>query len=152
MPQTCSLCHINTDYLCGTCLKKFNFTPVVDIGNKNSKVLKDRTFSENPNIVAELALLYTQTMKKNGMIAVAKHFPGHGGVSEDSHFQLPIDKRELSSIWEYDLLPYRELIKNDLRAVMMAHVIYEKIDIETAGYSKIVIKKLHDRSLFNSKY
>ena len=119
-----------------------SFTPVVDIGNKNSKVLKDRTFSENPNIVAELALVYTQAMKKNGMIAVAKHFPGHGGVSEDSHFQLPIDKRELSSIWECDLLPYRELIKNDLRAVMMAHVIYEKIDIETAGYSKIFMKDI----------
>ena len=119
-----------------------SFTPVVDIGNKNSKVLKDRTFSENPNIVAELALVYTQAMKKNGMIAVAKHFPGHGGVSEDSHFKLPIDKRELSSIWECDLLPYRELIKNDLRAVMMAHVTYEKIDIETAGYSKIFMKDI----------
>ncbi len=124
-----------------------SFTPVVDIGNKNSKVLKDRTFSENPEIVAELALYYTKVMKENGMIAVAKHFPGHGGVNEDSHFQLPIDKRELSSIWERDLLPYRELIKNDLQAVMMAHVIYETIDIETASYSKIFMKDILRKQL-----
>ena len=124
-----------------------SFTPVVDIGNKNSKVLKDRTFSENPEIVAELASIYSQAMKENGMIAVAKHFPGHGGVNEDSHFQLPIDKRELSSIWECDLLPYRNLIKNNLKAVMMAHVIYEKIDMEIAGYSKIIIQDILRKQL-----
>ena len=125
----------------------FSFTPVVDIGNEKSKVLETRTFSDKPEVVAELALIYIQTMKEKGMIAVAKHFPGHGGVDEDSHFQLPIDKRELSSIWEYDLLPYRELIKNNLRAVMMAHVIFERIDKEPAGYSKIFMKDILRKQL-----
>ena len=125
----------------------FSFTPVVDIGNEKSKVLENRTFSDNPEVVTELAAIYIQAMKEKGMIAVAKHFPGHGGVDEDSHFQLPIDKRELSSIWACDLLPYRELIKNNLQAVMMAHVIFERIDKEAAGYSKIFMKDILRKQL-----
>ena len=125
----------------------FSFTPVVDIGNEKSKVLKTRTFSDKPEVVTELALIYIQTMKEKGMTAVAKHFPGHGGVDEDSHFTLPIDKRELPSIWDCDLLPYRELIKNNLQAVMMAHVIFERIDKEAAGYSKIFMKDILRKQL-----
>lgn len=124
-----------------------SFTPVVDIGNKKSKVLENRTFSDSPEVVTKLALVYIQAMREKGMIAVAKHFPGHGGVDEDSHFQLPVDKRELSSIWESDLLPYRELIKNNLQAVMMAHVIFESIDKEAAGYSKFFIKDILRKKL-----
>ena len=125
----------------------FSFTPVVDIGNEKSKVLKTRTFSDKPEVVTELALIYIQTMKEKGMTAVAKHFPGHGGVDDDSHFTLPIDKRELPSIWDCDLLPYRELIKNNLQAVMMAHVIFERIDKEAAGYSKIFMKDILRKQL-----
>ena len=64
----------------------------------------------------------------NGMKSVAKHFPGHGGVKEDSHIELPIDNRDLSMIWECDLAPFRILIKNNLSAIMMAHIHFKKVD------------------------
>lgn len=120
----------------------FSFAPVVDIGNKNSVVLRNRTFSDKPEIVSELAVIYLQSMMERGMVSVAKHFPGHGGVEEDSHLQLPVDKREPFVIQNRDLLPYKILIENGLSAIMMAHLVYEKIDKEAAGYSKVWIKNI----------
>ena len=119
-----------------------SFTPVVDVGNDKSKVLNTRTFSNNSEIVSQLALIYLRAMKKNGMNSVAKHFPGHGGVREDSHIELPIDNRDLSMIWECDLAPFRILIKNNLSAIMMAHILFKKVDNQAAGYSKEWISRI----------
>ncbi|MGH8315483.1 MAG: glycoside hydrolase family 3 N-terminal domain-containing protein, partial [Steroidobacterales bacterium] len=66
--------------------------------------------------------------------STAKHFPGHGAVTADSHHTLPIDRRPYSDL-EQDLLPYRRLIVNGLAAVMLAHIVYREVDPLPASLS-----------------
>lgn len=118
----------------------FSFSPVLDLRWGVSDVIGSRSFHENPKVVAELANRYLQALKRNNMIAVAKHFPGHGGVKPDSHLEKVIDDREKSVILENDLYPFRQAIINGVDAVMTAHVIYSKFDDKPATFSKFWLK------------
>jgi len=114
-----------------------SFAPVLDIDN-GSNVIGDRAFSNNPTEVAQLADFYCQAMHDAGMKTTAKHFPGHGTVVADSHFDLPIDDRSFNEIEKLDLYPFSQLISNNqIDAVMMSHIIYPQICEKAAGYSKI---------------
>ena len=84
--------------------------------------------------MAELASAYILGMHKAGMIAVAKHFPGHGHVVADSHLDLPVDHRTLAELYD-DLLPYGRLIRQGVNGVMIAHVRYPQVDGEVASLS-----------------
>ena len=113
-----------------------SFAPVLDIDN-GSNVIGDRAFSKNPDEVALLADYYCKAMHDAGMKTTAKHFPGHGTVVADSHFDLPIDDRPFAEIEKLDLKPFIHLIKNkQIDAVMMSHVIYPQACKEAAGYSQ----------------
>jgi beta-N-acetylhexosaminidase len=85
-------------------------------------------------------------MREAGMAAVAKHFPGHGGVRADSHVALPIDRRSLADL-ETDLKPYRLLIENQLAGVMAAHVEYPAVDAMPASLSPRWISEILRGSL-----
>ncbi len=113
----------------------FTFAPVVDIDYKKCDVIGDRAFHSNPKAVYELSYAFCQGLEQAGMASVAKHFPGHGAVSEDSHIDIPDDAREFDLIFQNDILPFRLLIQNTLSAIMPAHVIYSKIDKLPAGFS-----------------
>lgn len=113
----------------------FSFAPCVDLDFGVSEVIGDRAYHARAQNVAELAMAVMQGMRRAGMPATAKHFPGHGAVVADSHLALPVDRRELADL-EPDLLPYRRLIANDLPAVMMAHVLYPNIDAVPASFSR----------------
>jgi beta-N-acetylhexosaminidase len=76
-----------------------------------------------------------QGMRSAGMIATAKHFPGHGAVVADSHKSLPVDRRQLGELAE-DLVPYRRLIANGLASIMVAHVQFPEVDDAPAGFSR----------------
>ena len=76
------------------------------------------------------------------MASVGKHFPGHGYVRADSHLAVPVDERSYSEIEAADLMPYRELIKNGLAAVMPAHVIYPEVDAHPAGFSSTWLRQI----------
>ena len=113
-----------------------SFAPVLDIDN-GSNVIGDRAFSDNPETVTELADYYCRSMHDAGMKTTAKHFPGHGTVVADSHFDLPIDDRSFKTIEKLDLQPFIHLIKNrQIDAIMMSHVIYPQACKQAAGYSK----------------
>ncbi|HDP90168.1 MAG TPA: beta-N-acetylhexosaminidase [Thioalkalivibrio sp.] len=113
----------------------FSFAPVLDVAHGLSGVIGDRAFHSDPEILADLAHHYMQGMNEAGMAATGKHFPGHGGVKEDSHLALPVDRRPLEDIRQADLVPFERMIHYGLAAIMPAHVIYTQADPELAGFS-----------------
>src|SRR6187549_2675428 len=112
-----------------------SFAPCVDLDYGVSEVIGDRAFHSRPEAVAQLALAYMQGMKDAGMAATAKHFPGHGAVTADSHKSLPVDRRNWNELAD-DLLPYRRLIANGLPGVMVAHVLFPTVAPEPASLSR----------------
>ena len=114
----------------------FSFAPVLDLNCGVSRVIGERAFHKDPEIVAALATHYIRGMRRAGMQAVGKHFPGHGGVAADSHVDRPVDNRSYQDLLLQDILPFRRLINQSIAGIMSAHVIYEKIDEEVATYSK----------------
>jgi beta-N-acetylhexosaminidase len=112
-----------------------SFAPCVDLDFGVSEVIGDRSFHADSSVVGELAVAYMHGMRAAGMVATAKHFPGHGAVVADSHHALPIDRRSLADL-EPDIRPYRVLIENGLAGVMVAHVLYPEIDDVPASASR----------------
>lgn len=117
----------------------FSFAPVVDLDYGLSEIIGDRAFHADPAIVAELASAYVRGMHKAGMVAVAKHFPGHGHVVADSHRDLPIDPRDRAGLYD-DLLPYGRMIRQGVDGVMIAHVRYPAVDPDVASLSPYWLK------------
>ena len=111
-----------------------NFAPVVDLNEGSSMIIGDRSFSSNSHDVIKFAEDYIDGMHQAGMKATAKHFPGHGGVVEDSHKVLPEDKRSLDELMLSDIQPYLKLTKK-IDAVMCAHVLFSSIDKNIPSYS-----------------
>ena len=124
----------------------FSFAPCVDLDYGLSEVIGDRAFHGDPDAAGALAAAYLAGMREAGMAAVAKHFPGHGAVTADSHVALPVDRRELADM-EPDLRPYRLLIDNQLPGVMAAHVEYPAVDVLPASLSKRWISEILRGSL-----
>ncbi len=128
----------------------FSFAPVLDVNYGISEVIGDRSFHHNPEMVTTLGVKYIQGMREAGMASTGKHFPGHGGVSEDSHHQIPVDKRTWEEIWENDVVPFVGLINKGLDAVMPAHVIYSEVDDKPAGFSSYWLQRiLRDKLKFD---
>jgi beta-N-acetylhexosaminidase len=113
----------------------FSFTPVVDLDYGGSTVIGNRAFHRNPYAAASLACALAQGLRSAGMAAVGKHFPGHGYVRGDTHHETAQDERSFDELHESDLIPFLELIAHDVDALMMAHVVYPRVDDKPAGYS-----------------
>ncbi len=111
-----------------------SFAPVVDLGRGN-RAIGDRAFSADPQVVAAFTRAYVQGMHAADMAATLKHFPGHGSVLEDTHFDEAVDPRTLDAIRNEDLIPFAAGIDAGADAVMLAHVIYPEVAPEPAGYS-----------------
>jgi beta-N-acetylhexosaminidase len=125
----------------------FSFAPVLDVDCGISVIIGDRAFSQDCELAATLAGDFRYGMKSAGMAATGKHFPGHGAVALDSHLTLPEDNRELDSIRQQDLIPFRRLIAAGLEAVMPAHVVYAEVDKLPAGFSEIWLQKILRKEL-----
>ncbi len=111
-----------------------SFAPVLDLDDGRSQVIGDRSFGAQAGTVISLAVQYIDGMNTAGMGAVAKHFPGHGAVVEDSHKQLPIDPRSWGEIDSHDMLPFYALV-NRCIGVMPAHILCPAIDDHPIGFS-----------------
>lgn len=109
--------------------------PVMDVDN-GSEVIGDRAFSHDPAAVSESGRRFAQAMQAAGMATTAKHFPGHGTVQADTHFQPAIDQRDLASLIQTDLLPFINGIRaNAFDSVMLSHVIHPQVCSQPAGFS-----------------
>lgn len=120
----------------------FSFAPVLDLDRGVSQVIGDRAFHTHPEVVADLAHAYMTGMHHAGMAATGKHFPGHGGVSADSHLALPVDERELADILAEDALPFQRMIHYGLEAIMPAHVVFSRVDSQPAGFSRRWLREI----------
>ena len=118
----------------------FSFAPILDI-NDISDVIGDRAFSQNPEIIIPLADAFMQGMKDAGMATTGKHFPGHGSVKADSHIAAAIDSRSFAEIEAHDMTTFKALMPS-LDAIMPAHVIYENVDPNPAGFSPFWIQQI----------
>jgi len=118
-----------------------SFAPVVDLGRGN-RAIGNRAFAEDPQVVAEFTRAYVRGMHAAGMAATLKHFPGHGSVLEDTHFDDAVDPRPLEQLRALDLVPFVAGIEAKADAVMMAHVVYPAVAPEPAGYSRRWIEEI----------
>lgn len=106
-----------------------NFSPVCDIlTNPDNKVIGDRAFGEDEETVSKYVSSVIRGFQTNGLIACAKHFPGHGGTTKDSHFDLPLVKDSIESLQEREFQPFIKSIKARVEFVMMAHLRVDAID------------------------
>ena len=111
-----------------------SFTPVLDIDRDRSTIIGNRSFGDDPQLVIDVAEALIEGMKDAGMAATGKHFPGHGGIAEDSHIEAPIDNRTLEELFEHDLKPYI-VLQDLLGGIMSAHLTFPNIDSDSVGFS-----------------
>ncbi len=106
-----------------------NYAPVVDVNNNpNNPVINDRSFGEDKYKVALFGTQYMKGMQDMGVMACAKHFPGHGDVSVDSHYDLPVINKTMAQLDSLELYPFREIFKAGIGSVMIAHLYIPAID------------------------
>lgn len=102
---------------------QINFAPVVDINtNPLNPIIGNRSFGSSPEEVTKRALAFSKGLDSAGVLAVAKHFPGHGDTEVDSHLALPQVTHSEERLRQVELYPYKKLIDNGLKAVMVAHL------------------------------
>ncbi|GBF79659.1 glycoside hydrolase family 3 N-terminal domain-containing protein [Aphanothece sacrum] len=105
--------------------------PVVDVNNNpDNPVINVRSFSDDPQIVSQLASAFIQGANTYPVLTTAKHFPGHGDTSHDSHLDLPVIAHESSRLNEVELVPFKEVIKAGVDSVMTGHLLIEAWDKE----------------------
>lgn len=106
-----------------------NFAPDVDVNNDPANpVINSRSFGEEKYWVAKLGRAYVRGMQQQGIIACAKHFPGHGNTSTDSHADLPLIARSVQQLDTVELYPFRQLIAEGVKSVMIGHLEVPALD------------------------
>jgi beta-N-acetylhexosaminidase len=121
---------------------QINFAPVVDINNNPlNPVISNRSFGENKFNVTHKALMYMKGMQDNGVLATAKHFPGHGDTDSDSHKTLPTVKSSRQRLDTLELYPFKELFSQGLGSIMVAHLSIPALDT-TPNQASTLTKKI----------
>ena len=109
-----------------------NFAPVADVNNNpDNPVINDRSFGEDMYNVAAKSYSYMRGMQDQGILACAKHFPGHGDTDVDSHVDLPIITHDMQRLDSLELMPFRALSKYGIKSMMAAHLHVPSIDNRT---------------------
>ena len=121
-----------------------DFAPCVDVlTNPDNKLIGDRSLGSDPEQVAKMASALVRGYIKGGVIACAKHFPGHGNTIVDSHEELPVDSVDPHTLESRELVPFKKVFRSRIDMVMTAHIKYEKIDPENpATLSPIILQKI----------
>ncbi len=106
-----------------------NLAPSLDVNNNPANpVIGVRSYSDNPNVVSEYGNQFIKGIQEKGIIATAKHFPGHGDTNVDSHLGLPVIKHDLKQLEKVELIPFKSAIQNGVKAIMSAHIVFEQIE------------------------
>lgn len=122
-----------------------NFAPVADINNNPlNPVINARSFGENRLRVAEKSYFYMKGLQDAGIIAVGKHFPGHGNTDTDSHYSLPIIDKPRSLIDSVELFPFKYLIDRGIKGIMVSHLRVPALDTAEKSIATLSEPILHD--------
>ncbi len=106
-----------------------NFAPDVDVNNNpGNPVINFRSFGEDKDRVSQMGIAYMRGLQDNGVMACAKHFPGHGDVTTDSHLDLPVIKKSFPQINATELYPFRKLTNAGVQSMMIAHLSVPALD------------------------
>jgi len=127
-----------------------DMAPVLDIfSNQENKVISDRSFGRDSEIVKKLSMAFAYGLKEEQIIAVGKHFPGHGDTLKDSHVDLPIVQKDLEELKNLELIPFIEAIHQKLPGIMIGHLAVPKItgDNSPASLSSVMINNLLKKDL-----
>lgn len=121
-----------------------NMAPVMDVSPKDmDSIMAKRTFSHDPKQVSRLGCAVIEEMQSNGLMAVAKHFPGIGRTTLDSHLELPFMDADMEDIQSYDLPPFYAAVTQGVSGIMLSHIQYPKLDSKwPASLSPLIVKKL----------
>ncbi len=124
---------------------QYNFAPVLDVNNNpENPVINDRSFGEDKYQVARLGVAMIKGMQDAGIMACAKHFPGHGDTDVDSHHDLPVIRKSLASLDSLELYPFRRAIEAGVSSVMIAHLNVPAIDNKANTPTSISYKTVTD--------
>ena len=108
-----------------------NFAPVVDVNsNPKNPIIGIRSFSDDPELVSNCLSPFIQGLKEEKIIACIKHYPGHGDTDSDSHTGLPLVDKSLEEIMNFELVPFKQGIKDGVDMIMSAHIQYPQIETE----------------------
>jgi len=129
------------------------FAPSADVNsNPLNKIINTRSFGENPETVAKFISHFVKGAQDNGMLSTVKHFPGHGGTAEDSHYELPVLNKNLNQLQNHELLPFKAAINQGVAAVMTSHIslpqVAEENDIPATLSWKIMDELLREKLHF----
>ncbi|MBK7287906.1 MAG: hypothetical protein IPI95_12850 [Flavobacteriales bacterium] len=119
-----------------------SFSPDVDVNvNAANPVINDRSFGEDPEMVARKGIAYMKGLQRGGVLATAKHFPGHGDTDQDSHKTLPVVAASRERLDSVELHPFKRLIDNGVGGVMVAHLEVPALD-STPGLPSTMSKPI----------
>ncbi|MFX3636614.1 MAG: beta-N-acetylhexosaminidase [Candidatus Pristimantibacillus sp.] len=118
-----------------------NFAPVLDVNsNPNNPVIGSRSFGTTADLVTRMGIAEMKGIRDTGIIPVVKHFPGHGDTSVDSHIELPIVHKTKDELAQLEWLPFQAAIEQGTDAIMVAHILFPKIDADKpASLSSVII-------------
>jgi len=130
-----------------------NFAPVIDVNsNARNEVIGVRSFGDDPDMVAKLGAAYIRGIQSRRVSATAKHFPGHGNTTGDSHFETPTLDRSLQTMYDVDLKPFFSAVNDGVDAIMTAHISVPAIDPSKRPATlspKIITELLRKRMGYN---
>lgn len=121
-----------------------SWSPVADIfSNPQNPIIGLRAFGTTPETASQNAREYYQGLTEGGILGCAKHFPGHGDTSTDSHLELPILDLSLEDLRKRELIPFQTLIREQIQLIMTAHILFPQIDPEVpATLSKTILNHI----------
>ena len=130
-PKCCyNLSKIMADEL-SSCGVNFNYSPCCDIlNNEKNIVIGDRAFGRDSETVSKFVTSAIRGLQTNGVLACAKHFPGHGSTFKDSHFDLPLIEKNLDELRKSEFVPFKKAIKSRVEFIMMGHLQVNSVDKE----------------------
>jgi beta-N-acetylhexosaminidase len=117
--------------------------PVLDVNrDPDNPIICTRAFSDNTEIVSWFGSEYIRILEESGLLSCAKHFPGHGDTSIDSHIRLPVIRKSYKDLMKTDLDPFKKAIKAGVGSIMIGHLVIPAIDDKPASLSEKVINGL----------